>query len=263
MSLFQKDPSSGKRTSAEEAAFSRALKVMGLCYASITGTTVLQFKDPRLERPYDMRGWPCFEQGASFTVAAHLAAAERQGSLPKRFKLAQESRPKVIEISGGKMVVPEINGSPKTLLERAQKAVDEADFTGKGDREVVKELLADFSSIVDSGLSKWLQRSAGAAKPVGAADDLGAVVLEMAGACWVLPEFYGKLEGRDEELISTLKKTTTAELIAASLESQHASTPRGGSVSQTNCREEPHCDSGVVVRGWAPEHPRLQHGISC
>ena len=37
----------------------------------------------------------------------------------------------------------------------------------------------------------------------------GAVVLEMAGACWVLPEFFGKLE---VELLSTFKKRLLREM---------------------------------------------------
>lgn len=45
----------------------------------------------------------------------------------------------------------------------------------------------------------------------------GAVLLEMAGACWVMPEFFNKC-GDGVELISTLKKRVTAQLVSAGLE---------------------------------------------
>ena len=45
----------------------------------------------------------------------------------------------------------------------------------------------------------------------GASSDehFGCVVLDMAGACWVMPEFYGKL---DTELISTFKQHVVRQL---------------------------------------------------
>ena len=42
-------------------------------------------------------------------------------------------------------------------------------------------------------------------------EHFGCVVLEMAGACWVMPEFYGKL---DTELISTFKQHVVRQLAA-------------------------------------------------
>jgi hypothetical protein len=42
-------------------------------------------------------------------------------------------------------------------------------------------------------------------------EDHGCVVLDMAGACWVMPEFYGKL---DTELISTFKQHVVRQLVA-------------------------------------------------
>ena len=49
-------------------------------------------------------------------------------------------------------------------------------------------------------------------------DGEGAVLLEMAGACWVMPEFYSSAESDDAELIRTLKKDVTMLLVAAGLE---------------------------------------------
>ena len=54
-------------------------------------------------------------------------------------------------------------------------------------------------------------------------EDFGCVVLDMAGACWVMPEFYGKL---DTELISTSKQHIVRELAAQpSLEAYVAGRP--------------------------------------
>ena len=65
-SLFQ-NPPDGKRSDAENAAFQRALKVMGDLYASAVGTTVLQLPEIPLkparflgiynDRAYADRGW--------------------------------------------------------------------------------------------------------------------------------------------------------------------------------------------------------------
>ena len=44
-------------------------------------------------------------------------------------------------------------------------------------------------------------------------DGYGAVLLEMAGACWVMPEFYSSNDD-SVELISTLKNRVTALLAA-------------------------------------------------
>ena len=67
MSLPQKDGDIG-RTAAENEVFKRGLDVMGSCYASVTGTAVVQRKhipprpatiDAALynSTPYDSRGW--------------------------------------------------------------------------------------------------------------------------------------------------------------------------------------------------------------
>ena len=51
-------------------------------------------------RGYDRSGWCTFEQASSRTVASHLAKAEENGELPKRYARAQESRAKVVDLSG-------------------------------------------------------------------------------------------------------------------------------------------------------------------
>ena len=226
LSLPQKDDR-GSRTDEEQKTFSRAIKVMGCCYASITGTTVLQCKDvppcpPQyvglvivfsvpesltesgfrellrsrdydaeikwqdfgagtalvdvkssteverlirelLERdgiestpfynvrPYESepektrmtrksgrivtdggtagRGWPAFEQGASKTVAAYLATAELKNQLPRRLSLAQSSRPKVLDISGGKTHMIDLKGDPESVLKATFVQIEKSKFT--------------------------------------------------------------------------------------------------------------------------------------
>ena len=67
-SLYQ-HPSGGRRTDAEEAAFARALGVMGDLYASAIGTTVLQLKNIP-PRPPEYDGAICL-----FDLAPHADEA--------------------------------------------------------------------------------------------------------------------------------------------------------------------------------------------
>eukprot|EP00966_Prymnesium_polylepis_P047204 1092850-Prymnesium_polylepis.1 len=58
------------------------------------------------ERPYDGeggRGWCIAEQGAAKAVAAHLrvAGSAAGGGVPERFRAAEASRPKVVELPAG------------------------------------------------------------------------------------------------------------------------------------------------------------------
>ena len=119
---------------------------MGILYASVAGTSVIQFKDmpepPASHRdhwnwrPYSERGWTTFEEGASMVVVAHLTAAERQAAdrdaqMPERFANAQRRRPKVVDISGGQSVAREVQEQPEELLQRTIEAIANATFTGK------------------------------------------------------------------------------------------------------------------------------------
>ena len=83
--------------------------------------------------PYNDRGWPSLEQGASWTIAAHLAKAEKLGHLPKRFALAQASRPKVINIDGDEPTEPDITADPEEQLHEAVCAIDAAHFASIGE----------------------------------------------------------------------------------------------------------------------------------
>ena len=110
------------------------------------------------ERKFDGeggRGWTTFEQGVSLTVAAHLASAEMKGQAPKRLLLAQASRPKVIDISDGTAVVPQIPMDPMKVLDSTVHGIRVATFTGKGDQKIVEQLLRSFSDLIHEGLKVW------------------------------------------------------------------------------------------------------------
>ena len=165
------------------------------------------------DRPYDGderaegRGWPAFEQGASLTVAAHLASAERKGQLPTPFRLAQRSRPKLVEIREGGVYHRDAGALDATqLLADLEHTVGRAVFTGKGDKEVVMAQLKKFKDLIEDGLTSWMREEEANVTE----EDYGGAVFEMAGACWVLPEFAKKL-GKTP-LVSTLKERLMLQL---------------------------------------------------
>jgi len=93
-------------------------------------------------------GWCSFEQGVCTAAAAHFSAAERQAtgrghSLPHHLAVAQASRPKVTDISGGEIRPREISESPQKLLEATVEAIKHAKFVGKGDKPLVQQMLAE------------------------------------------------------------------------------------------------------------------------
>ena len=119
------------------------------------------------DRAYDGvggRGWCIAEQGAAKAVAAHLkAAASGDGGVPERFRLAEVSRPKVVELGdGGAAREPDLRAVPeRELLERrrhgttpsehldqALKDIERANFTGKGDKPKVQMLLAKLEWLI-------------------------------------------------------------------------------------------------------------------
>ena len=161
-------------------------------------------------REYKARGWTSLEQGAARIVAAHLKAAE--GRLPLRFQMAQESRPKIIDISGGRVTKDVTLDSTERELAKAKAAIACAVFTGKGDEDVVNSLLASFNSVVLDGLERWAREPAQATE----VEPRGAVVLELAGACWMMPDFCERADGEqagDDPLISTLKTRAIPRLM--------------------------------------------------
>ena len=119
---------------------------MGILYASVAGTSVIQFKDmpepPASHRdhwnwrPYSERGWTTFEEGASMVVVAHLTAAEgqaadRDAQIPERFANAQRRRPKLVDISDEPSRPIEVTKRPEELLQQTIEKIANATFTGK------------------------------------------------------------------------------------------------------------------------------------
>ena len=107
--------------------------------------------------PYS--GWCSMEQASCTMVAAHLAKAEwqattRSTTLPKRFALAQASRPKVIDISADASGRDEmrlmcvLTEDPTTLFAESLEAIKGATFIGKGDKDMVQQMLAEFEWIM-------------------------------------------------------------------------------------------------------------------
>ena len=191
-SLPQKGPDGEDKTEAEKAMFGRGLKVMGNFYASVTGTSVIQQRSIDLPpgattgfgpgdynpTPYEGeggRGWCIFEQGVNMTVLAHLTAAERQAgeegkTLPERFRRAQASRAKVYDIGGEAPVARECSLPPRVVLDEACRAIAKARFTGKADRVMVPQMLAEFEWIVRSTFEQALEQHADSGVAIRPAD---------------------------------------------------------------------------------------------
>ena len=93
--------------------------------------------------------------------------------------------PKVLALSSNEPSKPielPADESLETRVDDVTARIQQATFTGKGDRAVVQRLLQDFHDVLDEGLAQWRRACAGQE-----VEDIAAIVLEMAGACWVLP----------------------------------------------------------------------------
>ena len=194
-SLPQRGQKGEERSEAEKSVFAQGLGIMGSIYASVTGTAVLQQRDIVLPpggagkesynpTPYDGdggRGWCIFEQGVAMTVLAHLAAAERQQAekgeaMPERFRRAQASRAKVYDIGGEAPVARECSLPPREVCAEACRAIEKARFTGKADKVMVPQMLAEFEWVVGGTFEQVLQRAgSGAARVAIRPADLQAV----------------------------------------------------------------------------------------
>ena len=146
------------------------MKVMAYCYASITGSSVLIFKEiriptglgeaeaarynPTLYEGEGGRGWCIFEQGVCTTVAAHLHAAEAQKELPPRFARAQARRAKVIDISADGSQPRAVTQAPTAVLDDATRMIERARFTGKADQAMVPHMLAVFEWTICSAVER-------------------------------------------------------------------------------------------------------------
>ena len=159
-SLYQHLLPERERTPEEDASFKPALGVMGDLYASLLGTTVLQLKeipsstlDGYNARPYDERGWCCFEDAVSSELLVRLN--------PKLQNLLNETladRPKVLLLTSA--------GPPKNVAAhrdelhgrvlRVESRIRASHFTGKGDKELVIELYRKYAARIAGQLQTML-----------------------------------------------------------------------------------------------------------
>ena len=172
-SLPQKD-AQGQRTDAEAATFGRGLKVMGFLYASIGGTAVAVRKaippNPAgsddgtyNDTPYDRRGWTRFEEGAARLVAAHVAQAAAQArgeALPEKLELAG-CAPKLVGIDAESGGVSEAGvADPRRVLRETTRAIGDPGrtrFTGKGDRQLVQQMLAELDWVMLTSVDQLVE----------------------------------------------------------------------------------------------------------
>ena len=89
-------------------------------------------------------------------VVAHLAqAGARDSPLPER--LQQATRPKLSEIDGDEARACEAADSPRRVLRQTSRAIAEARFTGKGDREAVQRMLAEIEWTMRTAFDQLLE----------------------------------------------------------------------------------------------------------
>ena len=89
-------------------------------------------------------------------VVAHLAqAGARDSALPER--LQQATRPKLSEIDGEEARACEAADSPRRVLRQTSRAIAEARFTGKGDREAVQRMLAEIEWTMRTAFDQLLE----------------------------------------------------------------------------------------------------------
>ena len=114
------------------------------------------------------------------TVLAHLTAAERQAreggkALPERFRRAQAGRAKVYDIGGEAPVARECDLPPKRVLDEACCAIEKARFTGKADRVMVPQMLAEFEWTFRTTFEAALEDHAASGATVGRREQQAAL----------------------------------------------------------------------------------------
>jgi hypothetical protein len=123
--------------------------------------------------PYDGvggRGWCVVEQGASLVVAAHLAKAKESGELLERFARAEASRPKVIDITGGKTAARELTEDPVALLDCTMKTLAEARFTFPSDCTMANQMMGDFEWTIKTAMEQAIAYPAASGRTLQPAD---------------------------------------------------------------------------------------------
>ena len=126
-------------------------------------------------RTDDVRGWCIFEGGVSHMADAHLAQAEAQLQRQRRqppaiVQRAQQSRPKVTDISGGQPLslqqpaAARPSVKPLMLLRATASKIDRARFTNKGDKRAVQHLLFQLEWTMHAAVDSVLTQGRGGAK---------------------------------------------------------------------------------------------------
>ena len=69
-------------------------------------------------------------------------------SLPPSFALAQQSRPKLIDITGGETRTVEVAADPARVLRETMDALGRARFTFDSDRAMAEEMMNEFEWII-------------------------------------------------------------------------------------------------------------------
>ena len=112
------------------------------------------------DKPYNTRGWCCFEEGVASVVASHLA---QQGQLPPKHAEAEKSRPKLSTIDEDGAVHPfVVNKPPRDLIADIQDKVNDPDkvyFFQDSDRSEVKRQLLDFAEAIKRGVEQAVERN--------------------------------------------------------------------------------------------------------
>lgn len=141
--------------------FKNGLMVMTNLYSSMCGTATIQLKDVpehipaySCDRGEPYSGWCTAEQGVASMAVAHLTKAAAEATLPERIQAAQRARPKLTDLSGGGVRNVAVNMEPLKLLEQTAADIEGATFVGKGDRDMVKQMLAVFEWDMRTALAR-------------------------------------------------------------------------------------------------------------
>ena len=104
-------------------------------------------RERALERPYEVRVWPRYEQSVAAISAAALETRFGHLGVPERMAAAVASRPKVIDISDGEvwpLRAVDLAAMVPTSVRAARAFLAEGSCSARGERPTVRALLADY-----------------------------------------------------------------------------------------------------------------------
>ena len=149
--LYQKPEKGKDRSKEEQEIFDSALQVMGNLYGSKWRTTVLQHKlvphspmdapEHYNETPVDQRGWCQFEEAAALLAVGHRSPYDRT---------IYGNPPKLIDISGYYPYTIEPSEPPP--IDHFVQRLENATFTGRGDKDTVVKMLKTFDRLLQQSL---------------------------------------------------------------------------------------------------------------